>query len=380
MTPKLRFPLYNQPFVKKPINEILTIGSGKDYKHLSKGEIPVYGTGGLMTTVNDHLYDGESVGIGRKGTIDKPIFLKGKFWTVDTLFYTHSFEDVDPYYVFTLFQQINWKKYNEASGVPSLSKTTVGAIQVYVPRIEEQLRIRSLFEAVDQKINLLTKKKEALETYKKGLMQKIFSQELRFKREDGTDYSEWTSLLIGQSAKILKGKGISKADICELGAYDCIRYGELYTVFKEVILMPHSKTNQEISDSVLSMKGDVLIPASGETAIDMATACSLQLDKILIGADINIVRLKNTEYSELLAYALTNTHRNALARLAQGVSVVHLYGKHISSLTIPMPSSKEETQKIKNLLSSISKLITEVSKEIERVNTLKKGLLQQMFV
>ena len=77
----------NQNWRTVKIGELLRIGNGKDYKHLSIGKIPVYGTGGQMLLVNDYLYDGESVCIGRKGTIDTPMFLKGKFWTVDTLFY-----------------------------------------------------------------------------------------------------------------------------------------------------------------------------------------------------------------------------------------------------------------------------------------------------
>ena len=84
----------NQNWRTVKIGELLRIGNGKDYKHLSIGKIPVYGTGGQMLLVNDYLYDGESVCIGRKGTIDTPMFLKGKFWTVDTLFYTYDFKDV----------------------------------------------------------------------------------------------------------------------------------------------------------------------------------------------------------------------------------------------------------------------------------------------
>ena len=78
------------------IGNVLSIGSGRDYKHLRDGNIPVYGTGGYMLSVDSYLYDGESVCIGRKGTINKPIFLKGKFWTVDTLFYTHTFRSITP--------------------------------------------------------------------------------------------------------------------------------------------------------------------------------------------------------------------------------------------------------------------------------------------
>ena len=99
------------------IGNVLSIGSGRDYKHLEDGNIPVYGTGGYMLSVDSYLYDGESVCIGRKGTINKPIFLKGKFWTVDTLFYTHTFRSITPRFCYYLFTTIDWLKYNEASEI-----------------------------------------------------------------------------------------------------------------------------------------------------------------------------------------------------------------------------------------------------------------------
>ena len=85
--------------LSKVIKDILTIGSGRDYKHLNNGDIPVYGTGGSMTKVDDFLYNGETVCIGRKGTINKPLFHSGKIWTVDTLFYTHKFVNSLPRFV-----------------------------------------------------------------------------------------------------------------------------------------------------------------------------------------------------------------------------------------------------------------------------------------
>lgn len=357
MTPKLRFPLYNQRFVKKSINEILTIGSGKDYKHLSKGEIPVYGTGGLMTTVNDHLYDGESVGIGRKGTIDKPIFLKGKFWTVDTLFYTHSFEDVDPYYVFTLFQQINWKKYNEASGVPSLSKTTVGAIQVYVPRIEEQLRIRSLFEAVDQKINLLTKKKEALETYKKGLMQKIFSQELRFKRDDGTDYPKWDCQPLGDLAYVTSGK--SNREDSDTDAK--------YHFFDRSSDVRRSGIYLFDDDAVIvAGEGQEFIPKkySGKFDLHQRAYAIMKFGERL---------------SYKYCYYFIFHHRRYFEKMAVGTTVLSLRLPMFEKMQIQLPSM-EEQNKIVAVFTNLDTYLKKVSYSIQSTESLKKGLLQQMFV
>ncbi|MFM2293251.1 MAG: hypothetical protein RIS29_3064, partial [Bacteroidota bacterium] len=131
----------------------MKIGSGKDYKHLSEGDIPVFGTGGCMTFVNEYLMDGESVFIGRKGTINKPSYYSGKFWTVDTLFYTHSFDKIIPKFAFYCFEKINWLKYNEASGVPSLSKSTIEQIEIQIPAIDEQVAITDLLTLIDDRIN-----------------------------------------------------------------------------------------------------------------------------------------------------------------------------------------------------------------------------------
>lgn len=161
------------------LKSLCEIGNGKDYKHLGSGNIPLYGSGGYMTSVDDFLYDGESVCIGRKGTIDKPIFLTGKFWTVDTLFYTHSFHNCLPKFLYLIFQQINWYKYNEAGGVPSLSKTTIGEINVFVPvgkkgELKEQQKITDCLFSLDELIEATSRKVEILKEHKKGLMQQLF--------------------------------------------------------------------------------------------------------------------------------------------------------------------------------------------------------------
>ena len=179
--PELRFPefLGMEGWKENKLKKLCEIGNGKDYKHLGKGNIPVYGSGGYMTSVDDFLYDGESVCIGRKGTIDKPMFLTGKFWTVDTLFYTHSFRNCLPKFLYLIFQQIDWYKYNEAGGVPSLSKATIGEIAVFVPiekneKQKEQQKITDCLFSLDELIGATTRKVEALKEHKKGLMQQLF--------------------------------------------------------------------------------------------------------------------------------------------------------------------------------------------------------------
>lgn len=175
-TPKLRFAEFSDAgdWEKRSFSKLFEIGGGKDHKHLAEGTIPVYGSGGYMRSVDSFLYDGESACIGRKGTINKPMYLEGKFWTVDTLFYTHSFKNCSAKFVYLLFQNINWLKLNEAGGVPSLSKVIINKVEVRVPSQDEQNRIVEAIWSIDKLITEQAKKLESLKDHKKGLLQKLF--------------------------------------------------------------------------------------------------------------------------------------------------------------------------------------------------------------
>jgi len=174
--PNYRFPEFenDEEWVVKSFEDLFTIGNGRDYKHLEEGDIPVYGSGGYMLSVDKCLYEGDSACIGRKGTINNPLFLTGKFWTVDTLFYTHSFTDCIPKFIFYIFQNINWLKHNEAGGVPSLSKTNIYKIETKVPKPNEQIKVVAVLSGLDNLINIQEGKVGKLQQHKKGLMQGLF--------------------------------------------------------------------------------------------------------------------------------------------------------------------------------------------------------------
>ena len=144
---------------QRELGEVITVGNGKDYKHLDEGDIPVYGTGGYMLSVSEALSENkDAIGIGRKGTIDKPYILKAPFWTVDTLFYCIPNEKYDLDFTFDIFQNINWKAMDESTGVPSLSKTAINSVNVLVPNYEEQKAIGSYFKNLDTLITLHQRK------------------------------------------------------------------------------------------------------------------------------------------------------------------------------------------------------------------------------
>ena len=174
-SPALRFRGYTDDWEQRELGEVVDVCSGRDYKHLSDGDIPVYGTGGYMLSVSKALsYDKDAIGVGRKGTIDKPYILNAPFWTVDTLFYAIPREKVDLNFAFNLFQNIDWKKKDESTGVPSLSKAAINGIDVLVPQYGEQQLLGQFFYRIDSLITLHQCKVEKLQILKKSMLEKMF--------------------------------------------------------------------------------------------------------------------------------------------------------------------------------------------------------------
>ena len=186
---------------------------------------------------------------------------------------------------------------------------------------------------------------------------------------------EWVETTLGKISEITKGSGISKDQLSEQGS-PCILYGELYTKYKsEIINEVYSRTELEPSSLVKSMANDVIIPCSGETAIDISTARCVPFDNILLGGDLNIIRLRNDD-GGFFAYQLNSTRKKDIARVAQGVSVVHLYGENLKQIRVYHPNT-EEQKKITRLLSLIDERIATQNKIIEKLESLIKGIIYQ---
>ena len=172
--PHIRFANFNNAWEQHQLKEVLRVNSGRDYKHLNEGDIPVYGTGGYMLSVDGKLSDVDSIGLGRKGTIDKPQYLRAPFWTVDTLFYLTPFPNYDIYFLFTLTQSINWKTMDESTGVPSLSKAVIEKVTRTFPSFEEQKKIGLFFKQLDETISHHQQKIDNMKSLKRALLNKMF--------------------------------------------------------------------------------------------------------------------------------------------------------------------------------------------------------------
>ena len=261
-------------------------------------------------------------------------------------------------------------------GREGLNFENVRGFKLQLPKELEQQKIAEFLSAVDERVDGLRRKKELLEHYKKGVMQKIFSQEIRFTRPDGSAFPDWKEKKLSEIGYFYYGKGAPKSTVSDDGKTPCVRYGELYSTYAENIKTIKSKTTANPSSLKLSKGGEVLVPRVGETAIDFCMCSYLPFSGVAIGEMISVF---NTEENGLFYSYYFNTLKATFARYVEGGSVSNLYFRYLEPLKIQTPQT-EEQELIADFLTSVDEKIEAVAGQLEQAQTFKKGLLQQMFV
>ena len=295
-----------------------------------------------MTSVDECLYDGETTFIGRKGSINKPFYYNGKFWTVDTLFYTHSFNGITPKFTYCLFQTINWLKYNEASGVPSLSKDTIEKIKIKIPGLEEQNKIAKLMFALDVRITTQNKIIDKLQSLIKGITQKIVRS-----NKPNVHLSECLEC---------KSSTLQESEVCEQGTYPVygangiIGYLDNYNTEGEAVY--------------------IIKDGSGVGTVSYITG------KCSATGTLNTLQAKEGYSLHYLYYLLKVFN---FEPYKTGMAIPHIYFKDYGKAKVFCPSYTEQLQYAR-LLSAIDSKLT-VEKNIQTSLTLQKQyLLRQMFI
>lgn len=380
-TPAIRFKGFTDTWEQRKLDELVDVCSGRDYKHLSEGTIPVYGTGGYMLSVNDALsYDRDAIGIGRKGTIDRPYILKAPFWTVDTLFYAIPREKVDLNFAFDIFQNIDWKKKDESTGVPSLSKTAINDIDVLAPKHDEQQTIGQFFAALDDLITLHQRKYDKLTNVKKSMLEKMFPKngsnvpEIRFKgfteAWEQRKLSEITDKVTEKNAGlqyvetftnsaefgIISQRDFFDHDIAKLGSLD----GYYIVKNEDFVYNPRISTSAPV--------GPINRNKLGRTGV------MSPLYTVFRPHDIDTTYL---EYFFKCGYwhSFMNFNGDSGARSDR----FSIRDNVFFQMPIPIPDIDEQ-RKIGELLTCLDNLIALHQRELEKLKNIKKSCLENMFV
>ena len=270
--------------------------------------------------------------------------------------------DQDPQFSATMFNATlknEFAKRVEGGSVTNLYFEKLKNILIYYPSLEEQKKIASFFERIDQTITLQQRKLNSLQKLKKGLLQKMFPKkgenipEIRF-----PEFSDaWKQRKLSESAKFSKGNGYSKSDVTTKGI-PLVLYGRLYTNYETVISNIDTYSELKKDGSVVSKGGEILVPASGETAEDISRASVIKDSGVLIGGDLNIIYPSNDIIPSFLALTITNGNiHKEMTKLAQGKTVVHLHNSDLSKIRFYAPTYNEQIR-ITEIFSNIDSNIT----------------------
>ena len=382
--PAIRFAGFTDPWEQRKFSDIVDVCSGKDYKHLEEGPIPVYGTGGFMTSVDEALsYDRDAVGIGRKGTIDKPYLLKAPFWTVDTLFYAIPKSDMDLEFVHCSFLNVDWKSKDESTGLPSLSKEAINETIALVPSFNEQSRLGEFFSDLDSLITLHQRKYDKLVVFKKSMLEKMFPKdgesvpEIRF--AGFTD--PWEQRKLGELGFAQSGIGFPDAEQGGAEGTPFFKVSDMNTPGNEYELA--ASKNYVTAEQIARMGWH---PLNQVPAIFFA--------KVGAAVMLNRKRLVNEPFlldNNTMAFSMDSSlldtqfgqslfERLDLTSLIQVGALPSFNSSDVESISVSLPSTMDEQRQIGQYLCNLNTLITLHQRKLELLQNIKKSLLDKMFV
>lgn len=387
--PALRFKGFTDPWEQRKLGEMVDVCSGMDYKHLSEGDIPVYGTGGYMLSVNKALsYDRNAVGIGRKGTIDKPYILKAPFWTVDTLFYAIPKDSKNIDFTFDVFQKVDWKKKDESTGVPSLSKIAINETSISTPSKLEQERIGSFFRNLDTLITLHQRKYEKLVNIKKSMLDKMFPQngasvpEIRFK--GFTD--PWEQRKLAELTKtITTGKSVnsdegevSDGDIGVLKT-SCVSYDR----FNPSESKPVVKSEQQLVKCAVEKDSVIVSRMNTPERVGACGYVSTDFPNLFLPDRLWKLKFQDTVDTYFVYMMLVSSaYKEKITSMASGTSgsMYNIPKETFLNLQLVIPAKIDEQKQLGKILKKIDTLITLHQRKLEKLQNIKKSCLEKMFV
>ncbi|MDH1487705.1 restriction endonuclease subunit S [Acinetobacter johnsonii] len=287
--------------------------------------------------------------------------------------------DLEPIYLNQFLKSDLFEKWLEknvfGSAQPQLTVKLLNSISISYPSKEEQTKIASFLSAVDEKISQLTEKHALLSQYKQGMMQKLFSQQLRFKADDGSEFGEWETTTLGQTGKFIGGGTPSKenSEFWE-GSIPWISSSDLTeeSIFKINI-------TRFISQNALNQSATKLVPANSILIVSRVGVGKVAITPNEICTSQDFTSLTLHKGSSIFFAYLIKSLTPYLLEMNQGTSIKGFIKDDLANLELKIPCIEEQT-KIANFLSAIDQKIEVVAQQIEQAKTWKKGLLQQMFV
>ena len=392
IVPKLRFGEFKDSWKEKTIGKLFEIKAGGDISkdRLSKHKTnhfkyPVFSNSlknkGLFGYTDLFRFEGNCITVTGRGSLGIANARFESFYPIVRLLVLKPKQYFDIYFGENTINRINF--FIESTGVPQLTAPQISPYRIVFPSLSEQQKIASFLSAVDEKLQQLTKKKDLLEEYKKGVMQKIFSQEIRFKDDNGNNYPDWKEKSLGEIGETFNGlTGKTKEDFGRGRPF--IQYMQIFNSARiDTSKFGYVDINEGEKQKTAKY-GDVFFTTSSETPLEIGYASVLteEIEEVYLNSFCFGYRPNSlTELYPYFASYLFRSEslRKQIVKLAQGSTRYNMSKVQLMKVLIKLPLLDEQ-QKIANLLSSLDSKIDLVSTQIENTKAFKKGLLQQMFV
>lgn len=393
--PKLRFPEFQDTWIDEQLDSITTkIGDGihGTPKYNEDGEyFFINGNnivdGRIYITENTKRIDYEEFRIHRRDLNERTILLSIN-GTIGNLAYYNgeavilgksaAYINIDNSYdlIFSYYSLMTNKVQSyfdsELTGttIKNLSLKTIRSTKLFIPTLPEQQKIASFFTAIDQKISQLKLKKTLLEQYKKGVMQKLFSQEIRFKDDSGQEFPKWEKMTGDALFETVSNKN-HNSDLPILAITQ-----EHGAIPRDMIDYYITVSEQSVESYKVVEKGDFIISLrSFQGGIEYS-----EYTGICSPAYIVLRATQRIDHRYFKYYFKTDKYITDLNRKLEGIRDGKMISyKYFSEIEINVPSLPEQT-KISNFLSAIDDKISHTQNQIEKAEVWKKGLMQQMFV
>ncbi|GJM64990.1 restriction endonuclease subunit S [Persicobacter diffluens] len=376
MVPKLRFPEFGNEWETIKFKDFCFFQRGFDLteKNRKEGEVPVISSSGIAYWHNIAKVEGPGIVTGRKGIVGKVFYTEGDFWPHDTTLWVKDYYSNSLKYVYQFLLRFDLKKYDASTSVPTLNRNNIHGIKIQIPSLPEQQKIATFLGKVDEKISALEEKKRLLEQYKKGVMQQLFSQQIRFKDEDGNDFPAWEEKKIKDVGKVVTGNTPStKNQEYYNGDYFFVSPFDIGS--KRFILKTKTTlTKQGFSKGRIIPKDSVLFVCIGSTIGKVGQASR----DCITNQQINSV-ISHVDSSPHYLFFLLEKNALKIKKLAGEQAVPLINKTDFENIKLPFPTLPEQ-QKIASFLSAIDDKIAGVGEQLAQSRAFKKGLLQGMFV
>ena len=277
-----------------------------------------------------------------------------------------------------LYPIINWSSL-EGATIKRLYNGNILDTSFRLPLIAEQKLIATFFTTLDAHLSASTSRLASLKQMKAASLQAMFPQEgetvpkVRFKGFKG----EWKKVKLGEFGSWSKGKLLSKDNISETGKFKCIHYGELFTMYDEIIYQVFSKT--DLNNGCLSQIGDILFPDSDVTPTGLARCSSIMETGVILGGGILILRPLPQYYSPFISLSVNNEKQQIISRIT-GTTVRHINATSLSEIEIVCTENIAEQQSIASFFTSLDRQITLHAQRLEKLKQIKAACLDKMFV